>query len=885
MTDVADATRALPPGPLVDEQSVHRAVLPNGLTVLVRRDASAPVVAIVTYVNAGYFDETDDVVGISHVLEHMYFKGTDQFGVGEIARATKAAGGYLNAGTSCDRTSYYTVLPASGFERGLAIQADAYANSAIDAGELARELQVIIQEAKRKADNPAAVAAESLYALLFDKHRIRRWRIGTEEELRRLTRDAVCAFYRRFYRPRNTVLTIVGDVDVEDALALAERHYGALPDAELARDRGPAEPAHDAFRARELDGDITQTQLVFGWHAPGVLEPEAPVLDVLATVLGSGRASRLYRAVRDRSLAAAVEAYHYTAGDVGVFTVHAEGEPARARDAAIAIWQQVQSVREQGVDEAELWRARRIIESRRVRRLESMEGQAHYLAEWEALGDWTLGERHLERMLVASADEVTEVARRYLDAGRGGVLVYRPRETPEVLGDADRALERLSSAGVAERPARAPERAAAPAIARGVALERELAGVRVYRTRYGVPILIRRKPGSPLVHCAVQALGGASDESVSDAGITTLLTRTAIKGTHRRSAAQLAEDVELLGGSIGAATGSESFGWTLSAPSRHAHAALELLSDVVQHPTIPDDAFATERDVALSNLAMLRDDMYRYPLRLLLQAAFPDHPYGIPANGLEESLVALDADRVRAWHAARVAEAPVTIAMVGDGDVDELASAAATFFDELRPAEPASLAPPVWPEGGAARVEHRDKAQTALALAFPAPARGDDDRFVMQLIAGVTSGLGGRFFDELRDRRSLAYTVQAYAAERRLAGMFVAYIATSPQLEETARDGLLEEFSKLCDEPVTGEELARAQEYAIGTHAIRQQSGGAVLGDVLDAWMFGASLEELDEYDARIRAVTPERMLVVAQRWFDERRVVEGVVRGSGRAV
>src|SRR5690348_604098 len=203
---------------LIDADSVRCTVLPNGLTVLVRRDRSAPVVAIVTYVSAGYFDETDDVVGIAHVLEHMFFKGTPTRGVGEIARQTKAVGGYLNAATIYDHTSYYTVMPASSFAAGLDVQFDAYANSLIDAEELARELEVIIQEAKRKADNPPAVATETLYELLHDRHRIRRWRIGREPGLRALTREAMLRCYRNFYHPANTVLSIVGDVDENDVV-------------------------------------------------------------------------------------------------------------------------------------------------------------------------------------------------------------------------------------------------------------------------------------------------------------------------------------------------------------------------------------------------------------------------------------------------------------------------------------------------------------------------------------------------------------------------------------------------------------------------------------------------------------------------------------------
>jgi zinc protease len=320
-----------------------RTVLPNGLTVLVRRDRSAPVVAVVTYVKAGYFDETDAQIGIAHVLEHMYFKGTPTRGVGDIAKETMASGGYLNAHTIYDHTSYYTVLPASRLAEGLAVQSDAYANSLIDSGELSRELEVIIQEARRKADAPSALATESLYALLHDRQRIRRWRIGEPDRLRAFTRDDVLAFYRMYYHPGNTILTIVGDVDPDATLALAEKYYGALADQPIARDRGPAERSAPGLRYREWTGDIAQTQLLFGWRTGGTLDPDTPLLDVAAAALGGGRASRLYRAVRERQLASSVSAYNYTPTELGVFVVHAEIPRGKTLDAARAAWPGFQS--------------------------------------------------------------------------------------------------------------------------------------------------------------------------------------------------------------------------------------------------------------------------------------------------------------------------------------------------------------------------------------------------------------------------------------------------------------------------------------------------------------------------------------------------------------
>src|SRR6188768_4092572 len=188
---------------------VYREVLQNGLTLLVQPDHSAPVVAVVTHVKAGFFDEPDRWQGISHVLEHMFFKGTPRRGVGRIAQETKALGGYLNASTSYDRTMYYAVLPARNLAGALDIQSDALRNAALDPDELARELKVIIEEAKRKLDSPSAVAGETLHELRFDQHRIRRWRIGHAEQLATFTADDLRGYYASRNVPSRVVVALV----------------------------------------------------------------------------------------------------------------------------------------------------------------------------------------------------------------------------------------------------------------------------------------------------------------------------------------------------------------------------------------------------------------------------------------------------------------------------------------------------------------------------------------------------------------------------------------------------------------------------------------------------------------------------------------------------
>jgi zinc protease len=310
-----------------------------------------------------------------------------------------------------------------------------------------------------------------------------------------------------------------------------------------------------------------------------------------------------------------------------------------------------------------------------------------------------------------------------------------------------------------------------------------------------------------------------------------------------------------------------------------------LLADVVIHPALSPEALDTERRIALSQLAQLRDDMSRYPARLATEAAYRSHPYARSPLGSEIGLRAVGVNDVRAWHASQILTGHSVLAVAGDVEPAEAARLVAAAFDDLKSAKRRPIAAPGWVDHVTQRVEYRDKAQSALVLAFPAPARTDADRFASVLLATIASGLGGRFFDELRDKQSLAYTVHASHVSRLMGGMFVSYIAMSPEKEEAARQGLLREFARLRQMPVTDEEIERAKTYATGTRAIAQQSGAVVLSEIIDAWAYGSGLGELDEWNARIRAVTADDIQRLANTYFDETRRVEGIIRGTGRLV
>jgi zinc protease len=839
------------------------------------------VVAIVTRVKAGYFDEPDSEIGIAHVLEHMYFKGTPSRGPGEIATATKEVGGWLNAHTIYDATTYITVLPSANWERGLDVQFDAFANSSIDADELRRELEVIIQEAARKADTPGAVTSETLYEVLHDTHRMRRWRIGREAGLRTFTREMVNGFYRNWYTPSNSILAIVGDVDADAVRAAVAARYGALPARDPVPDHGPEEARWHGARYRALTGDVQQAHATFGWRTVGPLHPDTPALDVASTVLSAGRASRLYRAVRERGLAMSASAYHYTPTQLGVFAVSIVGADATIGDATTAAWQQVRDLRDAGPSLDELSRVQSVLRARRLRSEESMEGQASEMVTWEALGGTQVGDEYWRAVEAVTPDDVRRVIAAWCTDDTVGVVSYRPRASAPLATDGAALVAAWNTTAVTPLAleTRAP---VAPATAAARVHPDSISGdVHVFRTADGIPVLVRRKPGAKLVHLGCFIQGGAVDEPLPQSGLTSLMARASLKGTVTRTAAQIAEDGERLGGSVSISCSKELVGWSISVPAENAAAAALLLAEVVQVPTFPTDAVVAERAQMLTELRARRDDMMRHPVSLARQALFGTHPYALDSLGSAESVAVLEPEAVRAWHARTVLAGESVLAIVGDADPQVLAQQVASAFLALKGKVQSVVPAPTPIRAPIEIVETRDKQQSAVAMLFGGPDRRDPARYAAALMTGVASGLGGRFFESLRSRQSLAYSVFVSASQLRAAGTISSYIACAPERELEARAGLLAEFALIRDQTVASDELERARTYAIGMHALRQESAGAQLGDMVDAWFAGDGLAELQHEVDAIRAVSAADVQSVVQRWCVPEHRVEAIIRGA----
>ena len=856
---------------------VRREVLPNGLTLLAQAVPGATAVASVCHVRAGFFDEPDRLTGVSHVLEHMLFKGTPTRGVGAIAREMKGAGGYLNAGTGYDHTVYYAVLPPESLAAALDLQADAIRRSLLDAGELTRELQVIIEEAKRKLDTPSAVAAETLHTLLFDQHRIRRWRIGTEAQLAGLSHGDVVGYYRSRYVPERSIVAMAGALDPGPALAAARECYEGWTTAASALDPSPTEPLHHEVRGRTLRGDVRQADLALGWRSVPALDPDAIALDLAALVLGSGRASWLYRELRATGIVSSIGAGHFAPTEVGVFSLAAQLDPARLEEALERVADCMARLRTVGPSTADLARARTLVVARWARRLQTAEGRASALAAAEALGGVELLDQEYEHLLTVGADAVRAAAEKWLRDDSVAAVAYLPDQAG---GELDTSLLRRAFRGDAGPAPPEPPLAVVPAPLPRPAAGNRTAGVLHVRLP-GADLLLAEKPGVPLVSLGLYRRRSVADTPAT-AGLAALAIRAAIRGAGDFEAATLALAFEQLGGTVTPVAGAEWFGFTTSVLSTKVLDAAGLLDLVMRVPRYQPEELALERAALGEEVARAADDMLRYPMQLALRAAFGDSGYGLPILGLPESVPALTDGMVRAWHACELAAGRTLLVAVGELEPERLAERLAGLF-EATPARGA--APPLTDAPGAlagvrTSVVERAKRQTGLAMLFRGPTRNEAARFTAEVWCAIASGLGGRLFSALREERSLAYSVFASSWQRAQAGALLLYLATSPEREEEAREALLGELARFAAEPPAPDELGRAVSYLSGQIAVERQTAGAVAAEIADAWLVGTGLGELADPAAGYRGVTAAAVRELAAASFDPEARAEGIVRG-----
>ena len=403
------------PGPTATAVAPVRQVLAIGVVLIVQEHRASDLVALQLWVRAGGRDEAPAELGLSHYLEHMLFKGTPTRPPGAIDALLEGVGGTSNAFTSYDYTHYDVVVPADSIVAAAELLADIAVNAAFPPKEIESEKKVVFEEMSLTEDDPERYLERRVTEEVYPQHPYGRPILGTRERVQKLERDALVAYYRKHYVPRNMVLVVVGAVTPTQVRAVADRTFGKLDGPASARAATPRPPAIAKLRAVDVRRDEQQAYLGLAWQAAPTGDTDIYAVDLLTYILGDGPASRLNQTVREQKrLVTAIESIFVPRQLSGLVSVTARLEAGNLQAAEAAVLEVIRRVREQGVTDAERQRALITAESTYAFDIETAEGLARILGQGETT--WTLGDEleYLSRLRQVTSEQIRDAARRYL---------------------------------------------------------------------------------------------------------------------------------------------------------------------------------------------------------------------------------------------------------------------------------------------------------------------------------------------------------------------------------------------------------------------------------------------------------------------------------------
>ncbi len=838
--------------PVLPESNAQVFTLENGLTLIVEEDRSAPVASVQAWCGTGSIHEGKWLgAGLSHILEHMLFKGTEKRKGGDIAKQVQDRGGYINAYTSFDRTVYWIDVPAEGAAEAVEILADSMQNSTLPEDEYGKEQEVIRREFAMGFDDPGRQSAQLMLNTVFSQSPFRNPIIGHLDVYNQLTRNDVMEYYKARYAPNNLTFVIVGDVDAQKIRAQLEEAFKNNPRKALEPVFIPSEPEQLGRRQMHQEFPTELTRLSLAWRVPGQSHADIPALDLLGSVLGSGRSSILNQQIREKlQLVHSIDSGVFSLQTEGVFIIDAVCDPDK-RDAvekeALAV---VEKIKQSGVSQAELDKARRSMLASQIKSLGTVRGKASDLgSSWLMARNPDFSKDYLEAMARVTTTDLQRVAREYLREDRLNVTSLNP------IGSLAKKDENKATAEKSE--------------------------VQKFTLPNGLRLLVRENAKLPVVSITAGFRGGLLAETPATSGITKLLSRAMLKGTKTRSASQIAEQIESAGGTIGADSGYNSFSVSVEVMKPDLGLGLDLLADVLKNPSFPEAEVELEKKAQIAAIKAEDEQITAVARNTAREKLFGSHPYSLRNLGTPNSVTKLTPRELQAFHEEYVTGKNGVIAVFGDVRADDVLKLVEKYFGSL-PAGELTLTAPAQPAALTSAINavaERDKQQAVVMIGYPGVDVLSPDRSTLELISEASNDLGSRFFDRIREKLGLAYFVGSGNFNGLAPGCFVFYLGTDPKKVERVTAEFSDEINKLAKDGLTPEELARAKKKLVGSEAIRNQSNSAFATSVALDELIGLGFDNYLKRKEQIEAVTLEDARRVAGKYLNVPTRVEVIVR------
>lgn len=865
--------------------------LPNGLTILTKEVHAAPVVYFAVYYRVGSINEEVGQTGMSHLMEHMMFKGTRARGPGAISAALQRNGADFNASTSFDRTEYHETLAADRLELAVQIEADRMLNSVFDEAQHQKEMTVVRSEYEAGENDPRVALTKAVRLAAYQIHPYRWETIGFRADIEHFTREEMYAYYKNYYAPNNATIVIVGDFDTSKVLALVRKYFGALPARAVHQHFITPEPAQEGERRVVVRRAGTTPMVQIVYHIPGFAHPDRYSLDVLEGVLSAGRTARFFQNLVQTGLAVSAAAYDYELRDPDLLSLTAVAQPGHTPDELEkALLNEIERLRSTPITEEELSRALNQAEAAYVFGRDSVKRQGRELGENAMRGDWRYGETYLQHLRTVTPADVQRVAREYLVERNRTVGYFEPIPDAKAPTAAPSPAPEPGDATTPPvtrfRPDRAARAATATFAAAPAAPPAPTAGAthRPIPTRVvldnGLTVIVQENHANPTVsiEAGLLSAGGVFDPPDKQ-GLAQFTAARLSDGTETRSLLDLARSLENIGASLQISGGDEYVGAEGRALSRNLDTLLDVLADELRHPAFPAAELQRARARSLGQIAQARQRTGTLAAIAFADALYPEgHPYHAPTLDEETATIkGLTREDLVAFHARHYGPARMVLAIVGDVSTAGAIDAVKRHFGDW--AQQGSVPPVTIPDTpvppGPLKtivVAVPDKAQVDVRYGYPGQLKRRDPDFyaavVLDTILGGGAGLSSRLAVNVRDRLGLVYGIYAGHAATLGAGPFEVAFGANPANVDRAVDEVQRQIRLMRDTGASKEEVTAAVAYLTGSYPVTLATNGAVAGQLLIAQIYGLGLDYIQKRNDYYRALTADQVNAAARKYL-----------------
>jgi len=862
-------------------------VLDNGLTLIVHEDRKAPIVAVNLWYHVGSKNEPEGRSGFAHLFEHLMFNGSENFDDDYFQVLERVGATDLNGTTNEDRTNYFQNVPTSALDLALWMESDRMGHllGAVDQEKL-DEQRGVVQNEKRQGENqPYGQVFNRITEATYPKgHPYAHTVIGSMEDLNAAALEDVHEWFKTYYGPNNAVLVVAGDIDAETAKAKVEQYFSDIPP-------GPPVSYFDAWTARRtgtqrevMQDRVPQARVYKVWNVPEELTTETSYLDLITNVLTDGKTSRLYkRLVYEDQIATDVGAFLDSREIGSQFILWATARPDDDLATVEHILdEELARFLAEGPTAEELDRVQTQQKARMIRGIERIGGfggKSDILARSEVYGGspdaW---KKRLNDMLEARPADLREAAQTWLS---DGAYVLEVHPFPELTA-ADTGADRSALPAVST-----PPEATFPALNRA-----ELSN--------GLKIILAERHAAPVVEFTLMVDAGYAADQGRKPGTASLAMNMLDEGTTSRSALAISDELDRLGANLGSGSNLDVSVVTLSALKENLSASLDLYADVILNPAFPENELDRLKKQQVAAIQREKVTPVQMALRVFPKLLYgQDHAYGLPftGSGTEASVTTLTRDDLADFHQTWFKPGNATLIVVGDVGMNELQPLLEARFKD-------------WKQGSVPRknigtVAHKDAPQVYLmdrpgsqqSIIFAghvAPPTNNPNEIAIETMNTI---LGGAFTSRvnmnLREDKSWSYGAFTLLVDARGQRPFIVYAPvqtdkTSESMQEIARE--LRDI--LGEQPITNEEVEKAQQNQTLTLAGQWETNNAVEGSIGQMVRFGLPNDHFDTYAQRVRSLNVAQVTEAAHEvvhpdnlvWIvvGDRAVIEPTIRELG---